>query len=180
MISIIHKTVQSNILRKSLLNSYAVNRAFCKNIENSNVEEKSEEDKKISGFAKAFEKFSKPHIEEEISKEPDLPFATLFKNSKFVELGDPEGKIVVGKIFHVVEDDLYIDFGWKFHCVCTRPAKNGQAYVRGTRVKLRIKDLELSSRFLGSAKDLTLLEADCHILGILSSPAIPKTKTPTL
>ncbi|KAL5283865.1 MRPS28 family protein [Megaselia abdita] len=97
-------------------------------------------------------------------------FASLLRNSKFVDLGDPEGKIVVGKIFHTVEDDLYVDFGWKFHCVVSRPFKNGEDYVRGAKVRLRIKDLELSTRFLGSDKDLTLLEADCQLLSLVSSP----------
>ncbi|XP_045479222.1 28S ribosomal protein S28, mitochondrial [Harmonia axyridis] len=116
------------------------------------------------GFAKSYEKF------EEITKvQPETPetFETLLRNSKFIDLGDPSNKIVIGKIFHVVEDDLYIDFGWKFHCVCPRPKKSSNEYVRGARVRLQIKDLELSSKFLGYEKDLTLLEANCFLLGLV-------------
>jgi len=119
---------------------------------------------KIGGYAEAFKKFE--GINEPPKEEPQT-FASLLKNSKFIDLGDPEGKVVTGQIFHVVDDDLYIDFGWKFHCVCARPRKNASSYVRGAKVRLRIKELELSSKFLGYEKDLTLLEADCHLLGLV-------------
>merc|ERR1711913_269079 len=93
-------------------------------------------------------------------------FANLIRNCKLTQMGDPVGKTVVGKIYHVVDDDLYIDFGNKFPCVCQRPRENKYKYVRGAEVKLLIKDLEMSQRFLGYDKEMTLLEADCVLLGL--------------
>ena len=48
-------------------------------------------------------------------------FASLVRNCKLTRIGNPVGKVVIGKIYHVVGDDLYIDFGHKFGCVCTKP-----------------------------------------------------------
>ena len=48
-------------------------------------------------------------------------FASLVRECKFTRIGNPVGKVVVGKIYHVVGDDLYIDFGHKFGCVCSKP-----------------------------------------------------------
>ncbi|XP_046383821.1 28S ribosomal protein S28, mitochondrial [Ischnura elegans] len=119
------------------------------------------------GFARAFEKYT---AKETPPPEVEESFASLLRKSKFIDLGDPEGRLVEGTIYHVVDDDLYIDFGWKFPCVCSRPARNGRFFVRGAKVLLRLKDLELSTRFLGADRDLTLLEADATLTALLYSP----------
>ena len=99
------------------------------------------------------------------------PFAKQLRESKFVQLGDLEGADgrgtpVLGEIVLVMEEDLYIDFGGKFNCVCRRPRKDRDKYKLGAFVYLLLRDTELSSRFLGAGKDITLLEADATLVGL--------------
>lgn len=50
-------------------------------------------------------------------------FAKLLRNSKFVQLGDFQNKLLIGKVVHRVENDLYVDIGLKFNAVCKEPIK---------------------------------------------------------
>ncbi|ESO86058.1 hypothetical protein LOTGIDRAFT_68398, partial [Lottia gigantea] len=97
-------------------------------------------------------------------------FSTLLRNSKLMQIGSYKSRVVSGTIINIVEDDMYIDFGGKFHCVCKKPAvedtRKGNSYILGNKVKVRINDLEMTSKFLGADRHVTILEADATLIGI--------------
>lgn len=104
-------------------------------------------------------------------------FATLLRKSKFISLGDFRNSTIVGTIFHTTDNDLYVDYGMKFHAVVRKPREEARLYVRGAKVKLKLIDYELSDRFIGSEQETSLLESDAILLGLESTPVGMRNKT---
>ncbi|XP_054014313.1 28S ribosomal protein S28, mitochondrial [Hylaeus anthracinus] len=153
-----------------LTRNYTTENSSNENVTNTERQNVDTKQARLGGFAKAFIKFSALSEKNDILPQPPRLFVSMLRHSKFMNLGDPEGQIVKGQIFNVIGNDLYIDFGWKFHCVCPKPKMNSDKFIRGAEVILKIKELELSTRFLGATKDLTILEADCVLLNYLAPP----------
>jgi len=100
-------------------------------------------------------------------REP-MTFAKMFRQSKFVQLGGLKGRLLSGRIVDVVDDDLYVDFGGKFHAVVKRPqTKQRDQYAIGAVVSIRLQSWEMAARFVGAARHISLLEADAQLVGLL-------------
>lgn len=99
---------------------------------------------------------------DEHTRGEELTFGEIFRNSKFVQTASPVGKKVRGEIIAVVNDNVYVDFGCKFHAVVAVPQAKPE--FKGRKVEVLVHDLEITDHFLGDSKDTSLLEAEAEIV----------------
>lgn len=108
-------------------------------------------------------------LESHASQQREETFSEMFRNSCFVQTVGPVGKTVKGEIIAVVDENLYVDFGCKFHAVVPRPVVKSELYCKGSKVRVRVRDLEVTGHFLGDSRDTSLLEAKVELVGLLDS-----------
>ena len=92
-------------------------------------------------------------------------FRDLFQRSKFANMLDPVNQEVEGEVLAIVKDQIYVDFGCKFHAVVPKPVTTIR---KGTRVTVRILDLEMTNHFVGDHRDISLLEAEVELVDVRS------------
>ena len=99
---------------------------------------------------------------DEHTREEELTFAEMFRNSKLVQTVSPVGKKVRGEVIAVVDDNVYVDFGCKFHAVMAVPQAKPE--FKGRKVEVLVHDLEITDHFLGDSRDISLLEAEAEFV----------------
>ena len=104
-----------------------------------------------------------------VSQQREERFSEVFRHSRFVQTVGPVGKMVRGEIIAVEDGNLYVDFGCKFHAVVPRPRLKSELYRKGSKVKVRVRDLEVTGHFLGDSRDTSLLEAKVELVGLIDS-----------
>lgn len=87
-------------------------------------------------------------------------FSSLLRNSAFVGLGDISGSTCEGIVLETAGSNLFVDYGGKFLCVCQTPRDVPNKNWIGTHVDIKILTWELSAKFIGATKDVTLLESE--------------------
>ena len=104
-----------------------------------------------------------------VNADKDAAFGDLFQRSKFATMLDPIGQRVEGEVVAVVKQKIYVDFGFKFHAVVSLPREGSAGYRKGTRVVVRLLNLEITNHFIGDHRDISLLEAEAELVDRLES-----------
>jgi small subunit ribosomal protein S28 len=96
----------------------------------------------------------------------DGTFRDLFQRSKYASILDPVNQNVEGEVLAVVGGNMYVDFGCKFHAVVPVPTSpgDGTRYEEGSKVVVRVLDLEMTDHFVGDNRDTSLLEAEAELV----------------
>merc|ERR1711973_178146 len=110
--------------------------------------------------------FSTDPTTEDIDPDSREYFEQLLDSSPLMQMESFKDELLIGKIKDIVNDDLYIDYGGKFFFITQRPEKQGDEYQKGTRVLMKLTQYEVTGKFHGEHRALTINESDGILLGL--------------
>lgn len=97
----------------------------------------------------------------------DVSFEEMLRTSNLMLMGDPRKKNVTGIVFNISGDQIYVDYGHKFYGVFKIPEDvEKQQFQPGTKVVVKVNELELTQQFLGENTMFSLLESSIEFVAL--------------
>ena len=94
------------------------------------------------------------------TEEPELTFLEVLRDSNWMKMGDPRKKKVRGIVINQIGNQVYVDYGHKFYGVFKIPeGMEPSQFQTGTKLLVRVTELELTQHFMGEDYMFSLLES---------------------
>lgn len=106
--------------------------------------------------------------EENVPVETQPKFLEVLRESNWMKMGDPRKKTFRGIVINRIGNQVYVDYGYKFHGVFKVPeTMEPEQFGTGTKLLVLVKELELTQHFLGEDSLFSLLESEIQFQSLI-------------